>query len=380
MAGRAKRRELIAAIEETRRSRVISYITSDRSEASGQLAQDALWFIRDQLLRLRLRQEKIPRLDLFLYSRGGDASVPWPLVSMVRDFADEFNVLVPFRAHSAATSICLGADAIVMAPEGQLGPVDVTYDVRAGEGKAFRLSVEDVMGYIRLLKETVGLTDQDQVASVFARLVDKLPDPVILGRVARELNQTRYVATGLLGQRRRKKRQAEIERIVERIAGSDIKHEHCISRKEARQMGLHVQDASPKIEGDMRNLLAEYETLMQLRQPLTPPRELYARQADEVHMELTLASVETTEAAWEFRQTCRCWRSAALPQVPSFQIHVGVPALPPDLAPQDMQVMLKGMADQIAQQLKDQICRTLAVGVPTQIGREIVQMGWVETS
>jgi len=48
------------------------------------------------------------KIDLFLYSRGGDVSVPWRIVTMIREFCDEFCVLIPYKAHSAATMIALG--------------------------------------------------------------------------------------------------------------------------------------------------------------------------------------------------------------------------------------------------------------------------------
>lgn len=66
------------------------------------------------------------RIDLFLYSRGGDTNIPLRLVRLVREHCKFFSVLVPFRAHSAATMICLGADEIVMGKMGEISPVDPT--------------------------------------------------------------------------------------------------------------------------------------------------------------------------------------------------------------------------------------------------------------
>ncbi|MBU0734226.1 MAG: hypothetical protein KKG10_08760, partial [Proteobacteria bacterium] len=43
---------------------------------------------------------------------------------MLREFCEKLAVLVPFRAHSAGTTLALGADEIVMGPLGELGPVD----------------------------------------------------------------------------------------------------------------------------------------------------------------------------------------------------------------------------------------------------------------
>ena len=43
---------------------------------------------------------------------------------MIRLFCDEFEVIVPSKAHSTATLICLGADRVVMTKQATLGPID----------------------------------------------------------------------------------------------------------------------------------------------------------------------------------------------------------------------------------------------------------------
>jgi hypothetical protein len=42
-------------------------------------------------------------VDLLLYTRGGDVNAVWALASILREFDDDFEVLVPFRCHSAGT-------------------------------------------------------------------------------------------------------------------------------------------------------------------------------------------------------------------------------------------------------------------------------------
>jgi ClpP class serine protease len=89
------------------------------------MAMDSVRRIYDHLVPLRRAAQPI-KIDLFLYSNGGDGIVPWRLVTLIREYADEFSVLVPFRAFSAATLTALGADHIVMHPMGMLGPTDAT--------------------------------------------------------------------------------------------------------------------------------------------------------------------------------------------------------------------------------------------------------------
>ena len=67
-------KELIQKIEKKRGSKVITYLTSDREgPVSARIAMDIIPVISSQLRRIG----KVQKIDLFLYSRGGDTMVPW---------------------------------------------------------------------------------------------------------------------------------------------------------------------------------------------------------------------------------------------------------------------------------------------------------------
>lgn len=125
------------------------------------------------------------RIDLFLYSRGGDVSVPWRIVTMIREFCEEFCVLIPYKAHSAATMIALGADRIVMGKKAELSPIDPTL-VRGIIGEAMvpppEISVEDVSSYIAFMRERANINDQSALAQVVSQLASHLT-PLTLGSV-----------------------------------------------------------------------------------------------------------------------------------------------------------------------------------------------------
>src|SRR5690606_10949945 len=127
--------------------------------------------------------------ESFLYSRGGDTTVPWRIASMIREFCEEFNVIIPYKAHSAATLISLGADNIIMAPKGELGPVDPTFKKSPTE----EASVEDVKSYVEFIKKRAGITDQMALANNISLLTTKI-DPLMIGRIQRTDNHIKYVA------------------------------------------------------------------------------------------------------------------------------------------------------------------------------------------
>lgn len=90
------------------------------------MAEDAVRPVYEHLLALNFEGEK-RIVELYLYSRGGDVSIPWRIIiTMIREFYDEFNVLIPYKAYSAATLLSMGADKIVMGKKAELGPIDPT--------------------------------------------------------------------------------------------------------------------------------------------------------------------------------------------------------------------------------------------------------------
>lgn len=108
----AERKLILTELEKMRGSRVIALLHSDRisdtpiNGINTQLAADHLPVFHELLRKLG----KMQLIDLWLYSRGGDMNVPWPLINAVRSYAERVNVLVPFRAHSAGTLLALGSD------------------------------------------------------------------------------------------------------------------------------------------------------------------------------------------------------------------------------------------------------------------------------
>src|SRR5690606_21504762 len=120
---REQRIDRIKKTQEKRNSKIVTLVTSDRINLSAPIHQMMNDIIYQQLRVIKDKGGDFKNIDLFLYSRGGDSDAPWSIVSTIREvFPDRnFNVLIPFRAHSAATMISLGADEIVMTEKAELG-------------------------------------------------------------------------------------------------------------------------------------------------------------------------------------------------------------------------------------------------------------------
>ena len=132
------------------------------------IAEDAVRPLYDHLVNLDFESEK-KKIDLYIYSRGGDVSVPWRIASMFREFCDEFNILNPYKAHSAATLLSLGADNIIMGRKAELGPIDPTLSRSIDAQGTYPLqeiSVEDVNAFLSFIKNRANINDQTALAKL----------------------------------------------------------------------------------------------------------------------------------------------------------------------------------------------------------------------
>jgi len=264
-------KELIKKIEQIRGSRVITYLTSDRQgPVNARVAMDIIPIISKQLRNIG----KTEKIDLFLYSTGGDTMVPWRLVSMIREYCDKFSVLIPHKAHSAATMISLGADEIVMSDLSELSPIDPStanvfnpQDPQNPQNK-IPISVEDVMAYFDLVKNKFGIKNDEQLAMIFNKFVESNPQihPLALGNVNRTHNLIRILAKRLLKSHTSPMREEEIEKIVDYFTEKLYSHQYFIGRKEAKEdLGVKsVVFADESLSKALSDLYEEYVKEMNL--------------------------------------------------------------------------------------------------------------------
>lgn len=274
---RDSRVELIREIEKQRNSRLITYVTNTRLGLEVHMAQDVVRYIFDLLVKFRSENKgkKCKQIDLFIHSNGGDGTVPWRLVTLIREFCERFTVLVPYRAFSAATLTALGADEIVMHPMGMLGPTDATVANQFNPpdptrpGQRLGISVEDVTAYIQLVKDDVGIQHEDELIQAFSPLAQHI-HPLALGNVKRTMSQSRMMARKLLELHMLPDMRHKVDEIVDNLTSKLFFHGHPINRAEARdQIQIPtVKDASVELEPVMWELYKQYESEMDLIRPL----------------------------------------------------------------------------------------------------------------
>lgn len=308
-----EKKQLITGLEAIRGSKVITYITSDRPGPVGaRVAPDIIPLFSKQLHEIA-PAGKVPKIDLFLYSAGGDTLVPWRLVSMIREHCEQFSVLVPYKAHSAATMIALGADEIVMSDLSEISPIDPSTanifnppDPTNPQGR-IPISVEDVIAYFDLAKNKFGIKSDEDLTKVFVQFVEANPEihPLALGNVNRIHNLIRLIAKRLLKSHNKPMRDEEIEKVVEYFTEKLYSHQYFIGRGEAREeLGVKsVIDASASLAKSMGDLYELYRKEMSLGEMVWNPEVELGVNTSQTKKTYSLACIESTKLTHHFEMT-----------------------------------------------------------------------------
>lgn len=296
------KKELIEKLEKERESRLISYVTGDRPPFATRIAGDMVPLLSDLLDKIG----KVKKISLFLYTSGGDMLAPVRIVKLIRNHCDEFEVLVPYKAHSAGTLISLGADKIVMSKLGELTPVDPTTghpfnpQNPVNPQQRLEISVEDLNSYFLFAKEKGGVKDE-QMVEAHKMLVDKL-HPLSIGNAYRAYRMARMLTERLLWLHMDKKTEEEkIKKIVKEITGDITIHAYPIDRDEAADLGLKIEKVKEDQDKFMRELYDEYAKEMKFGQQFHPNELLLGKEMAEI--ERVGAYLESTDLSYQFMFT-----------------------------------------------------------------------------
>ncbi|WP_027363787.1 SDH family Clp fold serine proteinase [Desulfotruncus alcoholivorax] len=279
---RPQRIDIMQKISRKRGSVVLSYITGDRENVSTRIAPDVIRVIYRHLEMIGHRSA----IDLFLYTRGGDVLTPWRLVNLIREYTGHFSVLIPFRAYSAGTLLCLGADEIVMGKMGELGPIDPSvvnaFNPQDPSNPSVRLpvNIEDVYSYMALIAQNNDICHDDTESRAFLMLVEKI-HPLALGNVHRNWMLIRSLAKKMLGLRQKTLGEEKKQNIVDHLTEKLYAHNHMIARREAvEEIGLPVVYADDELNGLMWALYEDIEAELKLSEPFNPSDILHGNRTD----------------------------------------------------------------------------------------------------
>ncbi len=267
----SNRKALYARLEQMRSSKVICYVTGDKPGMETQIHSEVFDYLVNHLDAIGV----VPKISLFIYTRGGDTLTAWSLVNLLRQFCDELEIIIPSKCHSAGTIMSLGANTIIMTKQATLGPIDPSITTQLNptaniNGLEIRLpvSVEDIKGYLALAKEELEISDDIALSKLLLSLGEKV-HPLVLGKVYRSKAQIQMLATKLLsyqiddGER--------IEKIVNFLCSDSGSHDYTISRREAEnELGLKIEKPGQELYELIKAIYEDIKDELKLGEPFVP--------------------------------------------------------------------------------------------------------------
>lgn len=234
-------RDAIRDLEQLRRSRVIVYFGEDRAPFPKGLEDEDVAALYSCLRQLGPAE----RLALVLHTYGGRVNVSRRIYHLLRTYAAQIDVLVPYKARSAGTLLCLGAHDLVLTSLAELGPID-PYIQAAGETASAMppvISAEDVRAFRQMAESWFGLQRPEERMQVFKLLAERI-FPTTLSSFFRADQQVRQIAAELLGYQLPNASPETRARIVDQLVSGYHAHDYTITRAEVVALGLRVSPAT----------------------------------------------------------------------------------------------------------------------------------------
>lgn len=243
-------------------------------------------------------------LDVLVASPGGDINAAYLIARELRRRFECVTAVVPLRAKSAATLLCLACDEIVVGGLGELGPLDE--QVNEKQAADFPLNTSRLVPFKSLgelqqaamdtfesvagrILEKSGMRPFDActkaaelTTSLYAALYAQI-DPSRLGEGARALETASEYAVRILRRYRSEMDPDQAKRIVHRLVYGYPSHGFVIDLEEARDLRLPVRpgkEAETPILEELATALIEFgteEDLIELAGP--PPDAIVSAQA-----------------------------------------------------------------------------------------------------
>jgi membrane-bound ClpP family serine protease len=249
-------KDAVVQVETIRKSTVISYMATQNALVGPEDAG----LIVDTIEMILPETRKIDRLDLFLHSPGGFLDSAYKIIGICKEYSNEFNVIVPLAAKSAATAICLGANEIVMTVFAELGPIDPI--IQHPYKPDIRVPARSIKDFFEFLNSTE--TEKIPVDLQFKKQMSSMLDPYLIGSYQTALNSSKQITKKLLSENALKDKPELVDVAVNILTAYYYSHSYVIDRNEAKKIGLNVINAEkiPHLDQSVRQLLGVYQQFM----------------------------------------------------------------------------------------------------------------------
>jgi hypothetical protein len=248
----------ISKLEAKRKSKIFCMIHCPNDSNDNHICQPTKWSV----LTERDNFKNIDTLELLVHSPGGNADIAYQVTRFLRRHCRKLNVIVPLEAKSAATLMCLGADAVYMGELAELGPIDVQIHDPVEKGaksispldefksaeflRDYAVEILDVFTLLIIRRSGISVKEALHeslhfTTEIMRPLYEQL-DPLEIGEYKRALAIGEEYGDRLLAMTKNPNRKTISQALLSKYPS----HGFIIDHVEARSMGLpvHVLDSS----------------------------------------------------------------------------------------------------------------------------------------
>ena len=188
------------------------------------------------------------RLDLVLSSYGGTVTSARQAALLLREFTDRLTILVPQRARSAGTLLCLAADELMLSGFAELGPLDANMGAAESQSPGIpgTLSSEDIRAFPSMARDWFGVQRPEDGLQLLAMLSQRI-FPASLATFYRLDKLIRQVADELLTFQLPAD-ERERARIVDQLVAGYHAHDYVLTRRDVQRLGLRTIEPGPDEE------------------------------------------------------------------------------------------------------------------------------------
>lgn len=214
-------------------------------------------------------EQPLAELDVLLHTVGGFVDPAYQLALLLRLLAQKVRFLVPERALSAGTLLCLSADGIEMGHTAALGPLDITVGIPPEVGETEQsvslAAIDGLIEFAGTAQSRAGRDSEQLASQVIVKLIDEL-GAVQVGDLYRQRRLTEHYARELMtrymfGQPGLSPRQVRqrVKHIARVLVHELPTHEFVVDVTMAKQLGLPASGMSTALHDVCGDLVTALE-------------------------------------------------------------------------------------------------------------------------
>lgn len=232
------RKPLLQKIKQIRDKRlVVSFFISFQSQSP--LGQ----YDADMIEEVLVNSDTSNGITLILDAPGGDGLAAERIIQLCKNYSKkDFETIVPARAKSAATMVCLGADTILMGATSELGPIDPQIPMKIGESWQWVGAHHVIRTYDNLMKEAISLKE-GHIEPLLQQLSQFNATQIEIYRAATKLSESIAISSlkkGMLNKQNKK----EIKKRIACFTDPDITFSHgrALTIDHIKHCGLNIEE------------------------------------------------------------------------------------------------------------------------------------------